>query len=146
MKDILNARVKLREPFRPYGVSVLREEVGAFFDFDRDSPYMLQVARVRPGFEARIPAAVHVNGTTRLQTVRSEEDPLYHALIAAFRDRTGVPMVINTSFNDNNEPIVCTPADAVDCFLRSEMDALVLGTCVVEERPTGPDPTGSSPP
>ncbi len=137
MKDVLNARVKHREPFRPYGVSVLMEEVGTFLEFDRASPYMLQVARVRPGFGERIPAAVHVNGTTRLQTVRAGEEPLYHALIAAFRDLTGVPMVINTSFNDNNEPIVCTPSDAVDCYLRSEMDALVLGTCVVERHPEG---------
>ena len=133
MKDILNARVKHREPFRPYGVSVLREGVGAYFEPDRDSPFMLQVARALPGATDRIPAAIHVNGTSRLQTVTVEHNGIYAELIRAFDAVSGVPMVINTSFNDNDEPIVCTPTDAVRCYQRTELDALVLGPWLVEK-------------
>ncbi len=136
MKDILNARVKHREPFRPYGVSVLRRGVGAFFEPDRDSPFMLQVARVLPDAADRIPAAVHINGTSRLQTVTHELNGIYAELIEAFERVSGVPMVINTSFNDNDEPIVCSPDDAVRCFQRTELDALVLGPWLVE-KPAG---------
>jgi carbamoyltransferase len=132
MKDILNARVKHREPFRPYGVSVLRRGVGAFFEPDRDSPFMLQVARVLPAQRARIPAAVHINDTSRLQTVTHRDNGIYAELLEAFEAISGVPMVINTSFNDNNEPIVNTPADALRCFLGTEIDALVLGPYLVE--------------
>jgi len=127
MKDILNDRVKHRESFRPYGVSVLRRGVGDYFEPDRDSPFMLQVAQVLPGASERIPAATHINGTSRLQTVTHEQNGIYAELIEAFEAISGVPMVINTSFNDNNEPIVCTPADAVRCFQATELDALVLG-------------------
>ena len=127
MKSILNDRVKHREPFRPYGVSILREEVASWFHFDRASPFMLQVATVREEKRALIPSAVHVNGTTRLQTVDSATSPFYHALIAHFGARTGVPMLINTSFNDNAEPIVCTPEDALDCFERTPLNALAMG-------------------
>ncbi|MFH1470015.1 MAG: carbamoyltransferase N-terminal domain-containing protein [Pseudomonadota bacterium] len=131
MKDILNERVKHREPFRPYGVSVLRERVGEFFEPDRDSPFMLQVARAHEQQRARIPAVVHANGTTRLQTVTREHNGVYHELISAFAAETGVPMVINTSFNDKDEPIVCTPEDAVRCFQGTELDALVIGDAMV---------------
>ena len=133
MQDILNSRVKHREPFRPYGVSVLRRAVGDWFEPDRDSPFMLQVARVRPEVRQRIPAVVHVNGTTRLQTVTPDLNPSYCALIEAFEAASGVPMVINTSFNDNDEPIVCTPEDAVRCFTTTQLDALVLGDLIVEK-------------
>jgi carbamoyltransferase len=133
MKDILNARVKHREAFRPYGVSVLREGVGTYFEPDRDSPFMLQVAQALPGASERIPAAVHINGTSRLQTVTQEHNGIYAELIRAFEAVSGVPMVINTSFNDNDEPIVCTPADAVRCYQRTELDALVLGPWLVEK-------------
>jgi carbamoyltransferase len=136
MKDILNARVKHREPFRPYGVSVLRRGVGQFFEPDRDSPFMLQVAQVLPEAAERIPAAVHINGTSRLQTVTHELNGIYAELIEAFERVSGVPMVINTSFNDNDEPIVCSPDDAVRCFQRTELDALVLGPWLVE-KPAG---------
>ena len=135
MKDILNERVKHREPFRPYGVSVLAEEAHRFFHLDRPSPFMLQVARVRDEVRDRIPAALHVNGTSRLQTVTEEHNGIYHRLIRAFADQTGVPMVVNTSFNDNNEPIVCTPEDAYACFAGTEMDALVVGPLLVENEP-----------
>jgi carbamoyltransferase len=131
MKDILNHRVKHREPFRPYGVSVLRERVGEFFEPDRGSPFMLQVARAHEHVRARIPAVVHANGTTRLQTVTREHNGIYYDLISTFAAETGVPMVINTSFNDKDEPIVCTPEDAVRCFQGTELDALVLGDAMV---------------
>jgi carbamoyltransferase len=134
MKDILNARVKHREPFRPYGVSVLRRAAGEWFVPDRDSPFMLQVARVRPELAARIPAAVHVNGSSRLQTVTREVNGLYAELIEAFETASGVPMVINTSFNDADEPIVCSPEDAVRCYQRTELDALVLGSWLVTKQ------------
>lgn len=134
MKDRLNARVKHREAFRPYGVSVLRDAVGEWFTPDRPSPFMLQVARVRPEVAARIPSAVHVNGTTRLQTVEAEPDPLYHRLLGAFGRRTGVPMVLNTSFNDRDEPMVCSPEDAWRCFARTGLDTLVLGPYLVDRR------------
>jgi len=133
MQGILNSRVKHRESFRPYGVSVLRREVSTFFELDRDSPFMLQVAQVRPEQRERIPAAVHVNGSSRLQTVTPEHNGPYFDLIEAFEALSGVPMVINTSFNDRDEPIVCTPEDAVRCYLSTELDALVLGNFLVEK-------------
>ncbi len=132
MRDRLNREIKHRELFRPYGVSVLRERVGEFFDFDGDSPYMLLVAPARPDLAGRIPSALHVNGTSRLQTVTAEGDAPYHAILDAFRRRTGVPMVINTSFNDRGEPIVCTPEDAYDCFRRTGLDALAIGPFLVD--------------
>ncbi|HOU54352.1 MAG TPA: carbamoyltransferase N-terminal domain-containing protein [Myxococcota bacterium] len=135
MKDILNARVKHREPFRPYGASVLAEETGAWFERDTESPFMLFAVRVRPEQRSRVPSALHVDGTCRHQTVTPESDPLYHGLIRQFHGLTGVPMVINTSFNDNNEPIVCTPEDAVACFLKNDLDVLALGPFLVEKGP-----------
>ena len=139
MKDILNERVKHREPFRPYGVSVLAERADEFFHLDRPSPFMLQVANVRDEVRDRIPAALHVNGTSRLQTVTEEDNGIYYRLIRAFADATGVPMVINTSFNDNNEPIVCTPEDAYACFAATGMDTLVMGSLLLEKEPLGGD-------
>ncbi len=135
MKDILNDRIKHREPFRPYGVSVLHDSMDQFFEPARTSPFMLQVSQVRDDKREVIPAAMHVNGSSRLQTVTAEHNGIYHRLISAFRDITGVPMVINTSFNDSGEPIVCTPEDAVRCFLATELDALVIGNLLVTEKP-----------
>ena len=143
MKDILNARIKHREPFRPYGVSVLRSGAGAFFAPDRDSPFMLQVAQVLPGQADRIPAAIHANGTSRLQTVTLEQNGIYAEMIQAFEAISGVPMVINTSFNDNDEPIVCSPADAVRCYQNTELDALVLGPWLVEKPRASGDHSGA---
>jgi carbamoyltransferase len=131
MKDLLNSRIKHREPFRPYGVGVLLDHVGDFFEFDRPSPYMLQVARVRREVAHRIPSALHINGTSRLQTVTREDNGIYHDVIEAFYRRTGVPMVINTSFNDQGEPIVCSPEDALDCWRRTGLDALAIGSFLV---------------
>jgi carbamoyltransferase len=139
MKDILNAKVKHREAFRPYGASVLREELGKWFQPDMHSPFMLFALQAVPEQRDRIPTAVHVDGTCRLQTVTEEEHGRYWRLVREFFRQTGVPMIINTSFNDNNEPIVCTPEDAIACFLKTEMDALVLGDFLLE-RPAAAAP------
>jgi carbamoyltransferase len=130
MKDILNRRIKHREIFRPFAPSILAEATGEWFEKSHPSPFMTLAYAVRPEKRALIPAPTHVDGTGRLQTVTKEANPRYHALISAFRDLTGVPVVLNTSFNDN-EPIVCRPEEAIDCFLRTKMDALVLGDFLV---------------
>ena len=130
MKEILNRRIKHREIFRPFAPSILAEATGEWFAKSHPSPFMTLAYAVRPEKRALIPAPTHVDGTGRLQTVTREANPRYHALISAFRDLTGVPVVLNTSFNDN-EPIVCRPEEAIDCFLRTEMDALVLGDFLV---------------
>jgi carbamoyltransferase len=130
MKDTLNARVKHREPFRPFAPSVLAEDVGAFFDQTYPDPFMLKVYGVRPEKREVIPAVTHVDGTGRLQTVDRAHAPLYWSLIDAFNERTGVPVVLNTSFNEN-EPIVCSPEEAIAVFMRTRMDALVLGNRLV---------------
>jgi carbamoyltransferase len=131
MKDILNRRIKHREIFRPFAPSILAEATGEWFEKSHPSPFMTLAYAVRPEKRGLIPAPTHVDGTGRLQTVTREANPRYHALISAFRDLTGVPVVLNTSFNDN-EPIVCRPEEAIDCFLRTKMDALVLGDFLVE--------------
>jgi carbamoyltransferase len=131
MKNILNLKIKRRESFRPFAPSVLREAVSEWFDRDDDVPFMLQVFPIRPERRSQIPAVTHVDGTGRLQTVDRAANPRYHALIEAFYRLTGVPMVLNTSFNEN-EPVVCRPEEALNCFLRTKMDVLVLGNYVVE--------------
>jgi carbamoyltransferase len=133
MKEILNAKIKRRESFRPFAPSVLAEAVADWFEEDDEVPFMMQVFQIREDKRAQIPAVTHVDGSGRLQTVRAEANPRYHALISAFRDLTGVPMVLNTSFNEN-EPVVCQPREALDCFLRTRMDVLVLGDVFVERR------------
>jgi carbamoyltransferase len=125
-KDILNARVKHREPFRPFAPACLLEQAPAFFAIDVPSPYMLLVPAVRPDKRDVIPAVTHVDGTGRLQTVSKSDNPRFRRLIELFAERTGVPVLLNTSFNDNGEPIVETPEDAVRCFLATEIDALLL--------------------
>jgi len=131
MKDILNRKIKRRESFRPFAPSILREAVSEWFEQDDDVPFMTQVYPIRPEKRSLIPAVTHVDGSGRLQTVTREASPLYHGLIEAFRDLTGVPMVLNTSFNEN-EPVVCKPEEALDCFLRTKMDVLVLGDWYIE--------------
>lgn len=126
IKEILNRKIKRRESFRPFAPSVLREQVAAWFSEDADVPFMGQVFPIRPEQRERIPAVCHVDGSGRLQTVTREHNPRYHALIETFFQRTGVPMLLNTSFNEN-EPIVCRPEEALNCFLRTRMDMLVLG-------------------
>ncbi len=125
MKEIVNRKIKRRESFRPFAPSILREAVSDYFESDDDVPFMSQVFKVRSEKRSQIPAVVHVDGTGRLQTVSRSENALYWALIDAFRARTGIPLVLNTSFNEN-EPIVNTPEQALHCFLRTSMDALVL--------------------
>jgi carbamoyltransferase len=126
MKDIINAKIKRRESFRPFAPSVLVEKAGEYFEQAVASPFMMHVVRFRPEWRARLPAVVHVDGTGRLQTVSREENPDYHTLIERFSEKSGVGIVLNTSFNEN-EPIVDTPQQALDCFLRTDMDALCLG-------------------
>jgi len=130
MKNILNRRIKHREIFRPFAPSILAEAASEYFEKSHPSPFMTLAYPVRPEKRDKIPAPTHVDGTGRLQTVTREANPLYHALISAFRDLTGVPVVLNTSFNDN-EPIVCRPEEALDCFQRTQMDALVLGDFLI---------------
>jgi len=130
MKDILNLKIKRRESFRPFAPSVLREAVPEWFEQDGDVPFMMQVFQIRAEQQSRIPAVTHVDGSGRLQTVSRDTNPRYYRLIEAFREQTGVPMVLNTSFNEN-EPVVCKPEEALDCFLRTKMDVLVLGNWLV---------------
>ena len=130
MKEILNRRIKHREIFRPFAPSILAEKTGEWFEKSHPSPFMTLAYAVRPEKRDKIPAPTHVDGTGRLQTVGREANPKYHALISEFERQTGVPVVLNTSFNDN-EPIVCRPQEALDCFLRTQMDALVLGNYLI---------------
>ena len=130
MKEILNRRIKHREIFRPFAPSILAEATGEYFEKSHPSPFMTLAYSVRPEKREKIPAPTHVDGTGRLQTVTREANPRYHALLSAFHKLTGVPVVLNTSFNDN-EPIVCRPEEALDCFLRTQMDALVLGDFLI---------------
>jgi carbamoyltransferase len=153
MQSVMNLKIKFRESFRPFAPSVLRESVNDYFDLDCDSPYMLLVARVRGdkhrkmnGEEEKlfgierlnvprsvIPAVTHVDYSARIQTVRRAESPEYYDLIKAFYDLTGCPVIVNTSFNVRGEPIVCTPEDAYRCFMRTEMDYLVLETFLLDK-------------
>jgi len=153
MQSVLNLKIKYRESFRPFAPSVLRAHASDWFDLDVDSPYMLLVAPVRPsrrlapapeqerlfGIEklavprSTIPAVTHVDWSARVQTVHAETNPLYHALIERFGALTGCPLLVNTSFNVRGEPIVCTPEDAWRCFRRTGMDALVIGSFLLEK-------------
>ncbi|MDC3955554.1 carbamoyltransferase family protein [Polyangium jinanense] len=147
MKEVLNDRVKHREPFRPFAPSVLVEEAGRWFCIGKSadaSDFMLIAYPARPEQRERIPAVVHVDGTSRVQTVRRETNPRYHKLISAFQAITGVPMLLNTSFNDS-EPIVCTPEHAIETFKGTRIDALAIGDFLVDarkqpsNRPSGPN-------
>lgn len=130
MKEILNEKIKRRESFRPFAPSVLREAVADWFETDDDVPFMMQVYQIREDKRPRIPAVTHVDGSGRLQTVTAGANPRYYRLIELFRTKTGIPMVLNTSFNEN-EPVVCTPGQALDCFLRTRMDMLVMGNWIM---------------
>ena len=134
IRDTINQRVKFREPFRPFAPSVLAERAAEFFEIDQPDPFMTLAPRVRPEMVGRIPAAVHVDGTARIQTVEKAANPRYHALIEAFGRITGVPIVLNTRFN-KQEPIVCRPSEAISCFLRTQMDVLVMGNFYTTDRP-----------
>ena len=130
MKALLNAKIKRRESFRPFAPSVLEEHVSEWFEEDDAVPFMMQVFQIREEKRKLIPAVTHVDGSGRLQTVSRLSNPRYYALIESFRAITNVPMVLNTSFNEN-EPVVCTPKEALDCFLRTKMDTLVLGDMII---------------
>ena len=131
MKDILNRKIKRRESFRPFAPSILREAVPTWFEVDDDVPFMMKVFQIREEKRGQIPAVTHVDGSGRLQTVRRDANPRYYRLNEAFRDLVDVPLVLNTSFNEN-EPVVCEPREALDCFLRTKMDLLVIGDYSVE--------------
>jgi carbamoyltransferase len=158
MQSLLNLKIKYRESFRPFAPSVLREDVADWFDLDADSPYMLLVADVaekrRRGMtdaetalfgidklnvvRSEIPAVTHVDYSARVQTVHADTNPRYHALISAFKARTGCPVLVNTSFNVRGEPLVCTPADAFRCFMGTELDLLVVENCVLRKEEQDP--------
>jgi carbamoyltransferase len=133
MKEILNASIKRRESFRPFAPSILRESVAEWFEQDDDVPFMMEVFQIRPEKRSLIPAVCHVDGSGRLQTVHRETNLRYYRLIEHFRDLTGIPIVLNTSFNEN-EPVVCRPEEALDCFLRTKMDSLLLGSFWIERK------------
>jgi carbamoyltransferase len=152
MQSKMNLKIKFRESFRPFAPSVMIEKVGEYFELDRSSPYMLLVADVAEskrlqadtdGFRgldklkivrSEIPAITHVDCSARVQTVSAEDNPLYHALLARFFEKTGCPVIVNTSFNVRGEPIVCSPEDAFRCFARTNMDYLVLGPYVIDKK------------
>jgi carbamoyltransferase len=162
MQSIMNLKIKYRESFRPFAPSILRERVSDYFELDADSPYMLLVAPVRdsrrtPMTEEQlrlwgidllnvprsdIPAVTHVDYSARIQTVHCQTNPRYYRLIKTFEAKTGCPVLVNTSFNVRGEPIVCTPEDAYRCFMRTEMDVLVLENCILnksEQKPLAAD-------
>ena len=136
MKDILNERIKKREPFRPFAPSILEERVGDYFEQTHPAPTMLMVYQLREEKRRKVPAITHVDGSGRLQTVSREVNARYHQLISDFCELTGVPLVLNTSFNEN-EPIVCTPRHAIDCFLKTRMDVLYIGNHAVRRTADG---------
>ncbi len=153
MQSVMNVKIKFRESFRPFAPAVLREHAREWFEIDVDSPYMLLVADVRPsrrlpvpaeaaglwGIDklnvprSTVPAITHVDYSARVQTVRRETSPVYYDIIEAFYRRTGCPVIVNTSFNVRGEPIVCTPEDAYRCFMRTDMDVLVLENFILEK-------------
>lgn len=133
MKDILNLKIKRRESFRPFAPSILREAVPEWFEEEDDVPFMMQVYPIRADKRKEIPAVTHVDGTGRLQTVHQSANPRYYKLINEFNNLTGVPMLLNTSFNEN-EPVVCKPEEALNCFLRTQMDVLVMGDWIVRRQ------------
>jgi carbamoyltransferase len=130
MKDVLNDRIKKREPFRPFAPSILEERVADYFEQTHPAPTMLMVYQIKEEWRQEIPAVTHVDGSGRLQTVSREVNERYYQLISDFAAMTGVPVVLNTSFNEN-EPIVCTPQEAIDCFQKTRMDVLYLGNYAV---------------
>jgi carbamoyltransferase len=160
----MNLKIKYRESFRPFAPSVLRDRVSDYFDLDRDSPYMLLVANVRDELlvalddeqkklsgmdrlrlkRSELPAITHVDNSARIQTVHDDTNPRYHALLKAFEARTGCGVLVNTSFNVRGEPIVCTPEDAYRCFMRTEMDVLVLGNHLLLKADQTPWPRDES--
>ena len=143
MKDILNLKVKHREPFRPFAPAILEEKMNEYFDADDLAPYMLRVYPVKEEKKGIIPAGCHVDGSGRVQTVSKKTNPVFYNLIEAFEKITGIPVLINTSFNVQGEPIVCTPEDAIKCFLGTRMDVLVLNNFIVVKESDTQEPKPS---
>ena len=137
MRDIINTKIKFRERFRPFAPSILEEALDEYFVDAVPDPFMIQVYAVRPAKRSVIPAVTHVDGSGRLQTVNRSANPRYWRLLRAFADLTGVPVLLNTSFNES-EPIVRQPSEALDCFLRTQMDVLVIENFIVEKTHAGP--------
>ena len=135
-QSVVNLKIKFRESFRPFAPAVLEERAGEYFEVDRPNPFMLFVANVRPE-KREIPAVTHVDGSARLQTVNRKQHPLFYDLLKEFDRQTGCPVMINTSFNVRGEPIVCTPEEAWRCFMRTDMDALVMGSFILEKKLMG---------
>jgi carbamoyltransferase len=160
MQRLINLKIKFRESFRPFAPSVLQEEAAEFFDIDRESPYMLVVVPLAEGVRcpstveqmqltglarlevvrSRIPAVTHVDYSARIQTVNRRDNELYHRMISRFQDKCGCPVIINTSFNVRGEPIVCTPEDAYLCFMRTDMDYLIMGDYLLDKAEQPPSP------
>lgn len=133
MKDIINEKVKNREPFRPFAPSVLEEASSDYFELFCPSPFMLLTAKVKEDKRSMIPAVTHVDGTARIQTVNKEDDLVYYNLIKKFAELTNVPVLLNTSFNIKGEPIVCTPAHAYECLKKTGIDLLVMENFIIEK-------------
>ena len=131
MKDIINLKIKRREKFRPFAPSILKEHISEWFEMDLDVPYMGVVLKINKTKRQKLPAVTHLDGTGRLQTVEKKNNKLYYNLIDAFRKISGVPILLNTSFNEN-EPIVNTPEEALNCFFRTKMDILVIGNFILK--------------
>jgi len=131
MQSVMNLKIKYRESFRPFAPSVSSEDASECFALDRPSPYMMIVAPVRDELRGSLPAVTHVDGSCRIQTVNQATNPRFHRLLGEFKARTGCPVLVNTSFNVRGEPIVATPADAYRCFMRTEMDCLVVENFVM---------------
>jgi carbamoyltransferase len=133
MKEILNVKIKHREEFRPFAPAILKERVSDWFEVDDHVPFMMKVLPIRSERRSTIPAVTHVDGTGRLQTVERDQNAMFYGLIEKFADLTGIPMLLNTSFNQN-EPIVCSVDEALDCFMRTRMDMLVIGNHIISRR------------
>ena len=159
MQSILNLKVKFRESFRPFAPAILRDDVSGWFEMNADSPYMLLVADVVPerrrdmtddeqrlfGIEklnvsrSQVPAVTHVDYSARIQTVHRETNLRFHALLSSFREKTGCPILVNTSFNVRGEPLVCTPEDAFRCFMGTDLDVLAIGNCILRKEDQDPN-------
>ena len=158
MQETMNLKIKFRESFRPFAPSVIKEKVSDYFEIDRESPYMLLVAPVKKDLcrqmtdeeqnlfgldklhikRSFVPAITHIDYSARIQTVDNETNPLYHQMISKFNEKYGCPVIINTSFNVRGEPIVCTPEDAYRCFMRTNMDYLIMGNFLLDKKQQKP--------
>jgi carbamoyltransferase len=138
MKDVINAKIKFREEFRPFAPAVLYECADQFFETSPGGrlvyPYMLATVRAKQGIRDQIPAVIHVDGTSRVQTIDRETNPRYWQVIEEYRKLSGLPVVLNTSFNVKSEPIVCSPSDAIDSFLKSDLDYVLIGDYLLKKR------------